>query len=65
MRRLSTICLIATCSLFAGCATRVVVVPADKQVRWLKPGDTVTTENGVWLVPDARMQEILRALNQP
>lgn len=43
----------------------MVVVPADKQVRWLKPGDSVTTENGVWLVPDARMQEILRALNKP
>jgi len=45
-----------------GCATRVVVIPADRQVIPLQAGQTFTAPSTGWWVPDARMQEILHAL---
>ena len=45
-----------------GCATRVVVIPADKQVIPLEAGQTFKAPSTGWWVPDARMQEILHAL---
>lgn len=45
-----------------GCATRVVVIPADKQVLPLEAGQKFTAPSSGWWVPDARMQEILHAL---
>lgn len=45
-----------------GCATRVVVIPADKQVLPLEAGQTFKAPSSGWWVPDARMQEILHAL---
>jgi hypothetical protein len=40
------------------------VIPADKEVKYLSAGDTyVAPEGGTWLVPPARMQDILRKLN--
>jgi hypothetical protein len=46
----------------SGCATRVVVIPADKQVIPLEAGQTFKAPSNGWWVPDARMQEILHAL---
>jgi len=49
-----------------GCATRVVVIPADKEVHFLPAGQSYTAPvGGIWLMPPARMQEILRKLNTP
>ena len=45
-----------------GCATRVVVIPADKQVLPLEAGQKFTAPSTGWWVPEARMQEILHAL---
>jgi hypothetical protein len=45
-----------------GCATRVVVIPADRQVIPLEAGQTFKAPSTGWWVPDARMQEILHAL---
>lgn len=45
-----------------GCATRVVVIPADKQVLPLEAGQKFTAPSNGWWVPEARMQEILHAL---
>jgi len=45
-----------------GCATRVVVIPADRQVIPLAAGQTFKAPSTGWWVPDARMQEILHAL---
>lgn len=50
-------------SLLTGCATKVVVISSDKYVWWAEAGTTLT--NGAWVVPDARMQQILRKLNEP
>lgn len=58
---MSTALLMTACA--TGCAPRVIVIPADRQVMYLKPGDTYTATNGAYIVPPARMQEILRALN--
>ena len=53
-------------SVLVGCAARVVVIPADKTVHYLPAGQNYVAPNGgMWLVPDARMQEILRKLNRP
>lgn len=46
----------------AGCRPRLVVIPADKAVTLLRKGATYTAPNDVYLVPPARMQEILHAL---
>lgn len=51
--------------LLAGCATRVTVIPADKTVVWLAPGTVYTATNWVCVVPEARMQVILRKFNAP
>jgi len=45
-----------------GCATRVVVIPADRQVIPLAAGQTFKAPSTGWWVPDARMQETLHAL---
>jgi len=43
----------------------VVVIPADREIRFLRMGQVLTNQSDVYLVPPARMQEILRALAQP
>ncbi len=48
-----------------GCATRVVVIPADRQVIPLEAGQTFKAPSTGWWVPEARMQEILHALERP
>lgn len=46
-------------------ATRIKVIPADKAVLRLEVGRSYTATNwAVWIVPDARMQEILEALER-
>ena len=45
-----------------GCATRVVVIPADRQVIPLAAGQKFKAPSTGWWVPEARMQEILHAL---
>jgi len=47
-----------------GCATRVVVIPADRLVIPLEAGQTFKAPSTGWWVPDARMQEILHALER-
>lgn len=49
----------------AGCATRVVVIPSDRQVLPLEAGQTFRVPSTGWFVPEARMQEILHALERP
>jgi len=48
--------------LSAGCAMRLVVIPADKEVLRLPAGQLFTPAIPGWFVPDARMQEMLREL---
>lgn len=43
---------------------RVVVIPADREVRFLKAGQSLVAPTDLYLVPPARMQEILRALGE-
>ena len=60
----SSLLVILLASMFcsmAGC-TRLVVIPADKEVVRLKAGQ-ISPKNG-YLVPDARMLEILDALGR-
>lgn len=60
----SSLLVILLASMFCsmtGC-TRLVVIPADKEVVRLKAGQ-VSPKNG-YLVPDARMLEILDALGR-
>jgi len=45
-----------------GCATKIVVIPADKMVLRLPAGQPFTPAIPGWFVPDARMQEMLREL---
>ena len=52
------------CAWLTGCATRVDVIPSDKTVFWLAPGTCYTATNWVCVVPQARMLEILRKVNQ-
>lgn len=60
---MSIACWSLVCATGCGLLSRkVVVIPADKQVRYLKAGQTYTATNDTYLVPPARMQEILRAL---
>lgn len=47
------------------CAPRVVVIPADREIRFAAAGSVVTNAVDTYLVPPARMQEILRALGAP
>ena len=65
MWRLSTSCWIfglAVSALLVGCST-TTVIPADKQVKFLDVGESyVAPDGGMWLVPPARMQDILRKL---
>lgn len=67
MKRRSILSWIGICSLLLiGCqGTKIVVIPEDQYVHWIAPGVTVTATNGFWAVPDARMQQILRKLNEP
>lgn len=49
----------------AGCAsTRVVVIPSDRLVLPLEAGQTFRVPSPGWFVPEARMQEILHALER-
>ena len=54
------------CSLtLTGCVTsRVVVIPADRAVSRLEAGKAFTPASPGYFVPDARMKEILDALEQ-
>jgi hypothetical protein len=57
---------ILTGLILSGCATRLVVIPSDKEVKFLPAGRSYTSpDGGMWLVPPARMQDILRKLNRP
>jgi hypothetical protein len=59
---LRAMALLSMLAWLNGCATRVVVIPADKQVLPLEAGQKFTAPSSGWWVPDARMQEILHAL---
>ena len=63
-RRATLTLLMLGLSLSCGCATRVVVIPADRQVIPLEAGQTFKAPLNGWWVPDARMQEILHALER-
>lgn len=55
---------IASLSLCCGCAhSPILVIPADREVRLLPAGRSYTATHDVYLVPPARMQEILHALS--
>ncbi len=41
-------------------STRVIVIPADREVRPMPAGQPFTPPVRGWFVPDARMQELLQ-----
>jgi hypothetical protein len=52
----------------AGCTlrpARVVVIPSDRQIQFLPANQPLDRHPDLYLVPPARMQEILQALNPP
>ena len=54
-----------TVALLFGCARRhpaVLVIPADREIQYLPANRWLTNHPNLYLVPPARMQEILRAL---
>ena len=53
--------LVLTCLLMNGCA-KLVVIPSDKEVVRIKAGEKASKDG--YLVPDARMLEILDALGK-
>ncbi len=56
----SILLCVTVCS---ACKTRLVALPSDKIVTLLEPGQRFTNgQEAVYLVPEARMQEILQAL---
>lgn len=58
-----TLITCSTMACVAGCRSRLNVIPADRIVTFLPAGQTYTATQDTYLVPPARMQEILRALN--
>jgi hypothetical protein len=50
-------------TIWSGCKTQPLVLPADKVVTLLRAGQTLKATNDVYLVPPARMQEILHQLS--
>ena len=46
------------------CASKVVVIPANKTVEKIHAGKSFRSEFSGWFVPDARMKEIMDALNE-
>jgi hypothetical protein len=55
-----TLACATSCALFK---PRIVVIPEDRLIRFAPRGSTITLTNDTYLVPPARMLEILRALN--
>jgi putative Ca2+/H+ antiporter (TMEM165/GDT1 family) len=52
-------------TIFAGCTTNVVTIPADRAVVPVAAGATFTATNGPgWFVPSARMLEMLQQLER-
>lgn len=56
------IAMILTASYTSGCRAPIVLIPSDKTVSLLKAGQSFTASNDVYLVPPARLQEILHKL---
>lgn len=59
--------LLSMLSLSAGCGcstTRVVVISSDRQVVPLNAGKAFRPPVNGWFVPEARMQELLHALER-
>ena len=56
--------LLTSCCLSNKKQTRVVVIPADKEVIYVKSNECIVRPLPSWSVPDARMKEILDALNK-
>ena len=48
--------------IFAGCKTRIIVIPADKAAVRMEAEHPYVPAVPGWFVPDARMQEILHEL---
>lgn len=54
-----------TVAWLSGCARgrpAVLVIPADREIQFLPANQCLTNHPNLYLVPPARMQEILRAL---
>lgn len=65
MQRQLIRCLMICCALVASSCSAIRVIPADKEVSYLPAGQSYTApKGGMWLVPPARMQEILDALSK-
>jgi hypothetical protein len=53
-------------ALLCGCAGHppsVLVIPADREIQYLPADRPLTSHPNLYLIPPARMQEILRALS--
>jgi hypothetical protein len=59
---LTAMTMISIASLTSGCASRPVVIPADKVVRQVYAGQVYVVPSDGYFVPKARMLEILDAL---
>jgi len=53
---------LSTALLTSGCAHSPVIIPADREVTWLKAGQPAPQPG--YLVPEARMLEILDRLGE-
>ena len=54
-------------ALLCGCTAHppsVLVIPADREIQFLPSDQPLTHHPNLYLVPPARMQEILRALSE-
>ena len=56
--------MLASSTLSTGCKTKVVVIPADRAAVRLNAGKPYAPAVPGYFVPDARMLEILKALEE-
>jgi hypothetical protein len=59
-----TVLMLGWILTLTGCATNLTVIPSDKQVLPMKSGKPFTPQVDGWFVPNARMLEILNALDK-
>lgn len=60
LKSIAALLLLSTVAMT--CRPQVIIIPADKAIGYLAPGQSYQATNGIYLVPPARMQDFLRAL---
>ena len=64
LRATLALLMLASSTLLIGCKTKVVVIPADRAAVRLEAGKPYAPAVPGYFVPDARMLEILKALEE-